>query len=1210
LDNLINQTLKRYRLTARLGSGGMGAVYKGLDTSLNRVVAIKIMHPQYAEDRTFRQRFLQEARVAASLDHPGIVKVYDFDEFQGMLFIVMELISGMNLSQWLSNQRAAGSWISVGDAAELVRQVALALQHTHECGVLHRDIKPANIMIKNQPADRLAYRPVITDLGLAKLAEGMQITRDGESLGTPAYMSPEQALGAKIDARSDVYSLGILLYQLTVGQLPFPSRTISEAIRDHTQKTPPPPSSIQAGFPADLEQIILKALEKDPAQRFQSALAFAKALDDYLQDLPDTLTHSTLIQNINSTDLGTIFVRQEQEERGKSVFSDFDRTPAGISGNIIQVHSPRAADRTYPLRQGTTSVGRGHENDIVLEDPAVSRVHAHIEFDGTLCKIIDQNSSNGTFMEQVRLLAGVAEDWTPDKPLRIGSHWLRLKFTQQTLSADLEALDFQPSSVSQGNMIGVALDPPQLSIDPGQSSPLKIELKNLGSIVDHYRISLKGLPPAWVKDLPGTVQLMPGEVKTISMIFQPPRNSQSRAGRHAFTINVVSQSKSTEFVEQKATLTISHFSQFTSQLHPQKLRSGAVAQLSIENQGNLPETFGVSFEDRGDEVAFEVSQNQVSVPDGGHAAVSVRPYPRKRRWFGGDTTYLFNARVSPAAGASQTHSGEMVSRGLIPVWLLPIAFALCALLVGSLILLPPIIFPTPTPTPEPVASSTPEPGVPVLEEWCIYLEGNPPAAFIDCPIQVKAAPGQTLIIRWRVSSAAKIELDPIGDQNLSGQILYEAQNSKTITLRATNLGNVTEKSIEVIVIQPTSIFTSSPTPSSSQTPTTAPSETPTPHNRQPVQLTGFDMIDSQTGWAEWTAPFAPSTNLYRTQDGAQTWQDVTPPSGYPIGSRFFALDGQHAWVVPWGLYAEGGGVVWRTDDGGSSWQSSELVRPGVPGYNALPAFIPEAFYFLDRQHGWLVVAVDYMVSPNVIAILATGDGGQSWYQVANRESMTKNAEGYIYMLCSVSAIAFTDAQTGYMSGASTCAESDRLGGFTIMNTFDGGYTWNHVFPNPTGLPQAVQFAISEGPMDTDGDGIADNFICSAAGVENTPAGTLVQHSCQVDQKNYAYLSLLPKGSTSWIGWVGETASFVSPSEGYSLEQAGGDGKRNLNVTHDGGRTWQTVRSVNWANARLDFLAPGEGFVLAWRYGDQTYDFALVRTEDGGSNWTTVEGVVR
>ena len=864
MNDMINRILKRYKVTAKLGAGGMGTVYKGQDTSLNRVVAIKVMHPQFADNTIFRQRFLQEARVAASLDHPGIVKVFDFDEVKGSLFIVMEFISGSNLSQWLSDQRAANCWISLGDAVELVRQVSLALQHAHECGVLHRDIKPANIMIKKQPADRLAYRPVITDLGLAKLAEGMHITQAGESMGTPAYMSPEQAMGDKVDARSDVYSLGILLYQLAVGQLPFASKTPSEAIRDHTQKPPPPPTAIQPGFPAELEKIILKALEKDPGKRFQSAAELAQNLESFLDEAPDTLTKSTLIENVNPQDLGTIITKREDLEGGKSVLDDFDRTPVGATGSFIQVHSPQQADRAYPLKMGTTTIGRDQNNDIVLDDPAISRVHAHVDYDGVNCKVIDQNSSNGTFLANTQLLAGVSEDWTAEMPLRIGSHWLRLKFNLSTLSKGPQALDFQPSSVSQAGTIGLNLKQSQVNVEPGQSSRLEVGVKNLGQTVDHYRITVEGLPATWVRDIPPPIALMPGEEKTTFLTFQPPRNSKSRAGRHSFTVSVTSQSKSSEFVKQNTILTIGHFSQFASQLHPQKVRSGALAQVTIENQGNLPETYAVSVEDRGDEVAFEVSQNQITVPDGQQATVKVSPRPRKRRWFGGETSYLFSAKVSSTTGVLQTHSGEVISRGLIPVWVLPIVLLFCALLGGSLIVLPPILFPTPTPTLKPIASSTPEPGMPILEEWCIYPEGNEPAVFIDCPIQIKTVPGQKLIIRWRMSNAQKVEINPFGDQSLFGQIPYEFQTTRIITLKATNQGKVMEKSIEVLVIQPTSIFTSSPTLEPSQSPTFVPNETPTPDERPAIQITGLDMVDMQTGWAEWMTPFAATTNLYRT----------------------------------------------------------------------------------------------------------------------------------------------------------------------------------------------------------------------------------------------------------------------------------------------------------------------------------------------------------
>jgi len=241
MKELIGQSLDRYQIVSLLGEGGMGAVFKARDITLQRDVAVKIMHPQFARRPDFRERFLQEARTAARLDHPGIVQVFDFGQARSHLYIVMEFIPGDNLRQMLQGLSSTNQWIVLAEAIQIVQQVSLALDYAHQQGVLHRDIKPDNVMLKPKPTDALPYRPVITDLGLAKLHEGGVMTVEGTSMGTPAYMSPEQAMGQATDARSDVYSLGILLYELAVGQLPFPVKTITEAIRYHTKEPPPPP---------------------------------------------------------------------------------------------------------------------------------------------------------------------------------------------------------------------------------------------------------------------------------------------------------------------------------------------------------------------------------------------------------------------------------------------------------------------------------------------------------------------------------------------------------------------------------------------------------------------------------------------------------------------------------------------------------------------------------------------------------------------------------------------------------------------------------------------------------------------------------------------------------------------------------------------------------------------------------------------------------
>src|SRR5215217_2126961 len=275
---LLGKTLGNYRIDRLLGEGGMGAVYQAYDLALQRDVAIKLIHPHLARQPAFRERFMQEARLMARLDHPGIVRVYALGKEGDLLFLPMEFIKGGNLRQLLDKLIQERKWLPLNEAVLLVQQLCQVVEYAHKHGVLHRDIKPANLMLKSEPTDGLPFRVILTDLGLAKLLEGLGMTQEGTSLGTPAYMSPEQASGKKTDPRSDVYSLGILLYELAVGRLPFAIRSITEANRYHTQEPPPPPRFIRPEVPEALERVILKALEKEPDKRYPSAAALGAVL--------------------------------------------------------------------------------------------------------------------------------------------------------------------------------------------------------------------------------------------------------------------------------------------------------------------------------------------------------------------------------------------------------------------------------------------------------------------------------------------------------------------------------------------------------------------------------------------------------------------------------------------------------------------------------------------------------------------------------------------------------------------------------------------------------------------------------------------------------------------------------------------------------------------------------------------------------------------
>jgi eukaryotic-like serine/threonine-protein kinase len=687
MDNLVGQTLERYQILTLLGEGGMGAVYKAHDITLQRDVAIKVLHAQFARRPDFRERFLNEARTAARMNHPGIVQVHDFGQQGEILYIVMEFIPGANLYQMLADLRSKGNWIRLDEAVELLRQVCLALDYAHRQGILHRDIKPGNIMLKPEPVENLPFRPVITDLGLAKLLEGAALTQEGTSMGTPAYMSPEQAMGHKTDPRSDVYSLGILLYELAVGQLPFPIKSLTEAMRYHTTEPPPPPSSLRADLPPLLEKTIMLALEKDPANRPPNAGELAKGLK--------AVAASFEAQEMMPTALGEAvsLVTQYQasllEVRGPSVLDDF--APASdLSKDRIQVMVNGETTHSVTIPSGGLTIGRDVSCNLVIDDRKASRKHARIDYDGAQYRVTDLNSSNGTFLANAKLLPGVSEVWTPEKPLRIGDTWLRLLRAEGSYSsASIIRTDgslVDPASVrsSQGQgRVSVFIEPGSFQVEPGRSVSITILMLNQGSVVDHFRVAVRGLPNTWTPALPEPVQLMPGAQQSVTLNIQPPRQSQSRAGEYKFTVRVTSQDAPGESVDTNLTLAVGPYSGFSSEFYPQRVSAGKAARVTVKNQGNQKEAYRLSWRDRGEEVAFRPPQATLEVEEGKSASVEFTAIPRNRRWFGSEQIFPFNVQVAAPNGEAQSHSGEVVSKAALPSWLVPAFLTLCVLVAGA-----------------------------------------------------------------------------------------------------------------------------------------------------------------------------------------------------------------------------------------------------------------------------------------------------------------------------------------------------------------------------------------------------------------------------------------------------------------------------------------------------------------------------------------------
>lgn len=278
--NLTGQNVGNYHLLHKIGDGGMAEVYLAYHSLLNRHVAIKFIRPELSLDENFRTRFEREARIAARLTHPNIVRIFDFGSFNHRYYLVMEYIQGVTLKDYLKRIYALNTLLSLDEIISIISQVGEALDYIHRMGIIHRDIKPDNIMWT--PDGRIC----LSDFGVARVIglDGDQ-TGSGTILGTPAYMSPEHILsdGTRLSPASDIYSLGVILFELIAGKPPFTANTPILVMLKHLNEPVPDLTTPLLDIPDVLEDVIRKALAKDPAERYQDATTFVRELREALE---------------------------------------------------------------------------------------------------------------------------------------------------------------------------------------------------------------------------------------------------------------------------------------------------------------------------------------------------------------------------------------------------------------------------------------------------------------------------------------------------------------------------------------------------------------------------------------------------------------------------------------------------------------------------------------------------------------------------------------------------------------------------------------------------------------------------------------------------------------------------------------------------------------------------------------------------------------
>ena len=291
MDRLSNgANLGPFRILHQIGEGGMARVFKAYQPSVERYVALRVLPSHYAEDPQFVERFIREARTIARLEHKNILPVFDFGEQDGITYLAMRFIEGGTLKELMMKGR-----LTLHDTQDIMTQVCSALDYAHRHGVIHRDVKPSNVIIDSEGA---AY---LTDFGIAKVLGGTggDLTATGAAIGTPAYMAPEQAMGSAVDARTDIYALGIMLYEMLTGRVPFQADTPMAVLMAHVSDPLPLPHVFNAEIPEAIEEVVIKALAKSPDDRYQNANEMAQALRLAIHNTHPEALETTLVKLID-----------------------------------------------------------------------------------------------------------------------------------------------------------------------------------------------------------------------------------------------------------------------------------------------------------------------------------------------------------------------------------------------------------------------------------------------------------------------------------------------------------------------------------------------------------------------------------------------------------------------------------------------------------------------------------------------------------------------------------------------------------------------------------------------------------------------------------------------------------------------------------------------------------------------------------------------
>lgn len=741
-DPLVGKTIGRYRIESLIGRGGTGSVYVATDTTLNRRVAVKTLHTHLADQPRIQERFLNEARSIARLEHPNIVQVFDFDQRDGYLYLVMPHLDAGSLRDRFYDATENGGQMDLREIVYLVRQVARALQYAHQQRLVHRDIKPGNVLLR-RTVDETAPGPfdaVLADFGIAVLALEQMMTMNQIPEGTVPYMSPEQCnVEQRTDRRSDIYSLGVMLYELTTGHLPYDIKNLPQAIRVHKDPAIPQPSRLRPDAPALLDHIVTQAMQKQPDDRYFNAGALLNDLNLLYAELsgeataapprPDALP--TMAEDNIAVDAMGPVNRDTMLDATTETARIIWRTRDGAAGE-------------YRVLQSPVVIGRSRDADLTINDNGVSRRHAQLRRlpDGRY-EVRDLGSRNGLYRPdapQQRLTQPVIVN--SGEELLLGQN-VRLLFelgaqegaTQPAISLDMTRPQPVAPPVSGGQVMTVEIAESSHEIDAGQSASYHITVRNISQRVEHITIALAGIPQGWLRivaqaDLDDAVlKLAPNAQTQVTLQLTPPRSASSLAGRYPLTLTLTPRAQPEGAQTHELALGVLPFHQFKTELTPQVLRRGRAATLTLTHQGNSPTPYIVTARDNEEAVEFGVDNGQLTLdPRNPIAELQVQHKLLRRRLLGGERQIPYQVSVTEriTGGDTQVLGGQVVAAARFPQWVATLLIPIILVLCGGLSLL--------------VLDPDGDGSLTFLADACPNVNGSGPTG---CPLTATATPTRT-----------------------------------------------------------------------------------------------------------------------------------------------------------------------------------------------------------------------------------------------------------------------------------------------------------------------------------------------------------------------------------------------------------------------------------------------------------------------------------